>query len=110
MQVNSAQDYLTLRKRQIVASTFYSTPPPQQLKTPSVYRMVTANNATTRQRFVTPTASAWGSVPGTASFSNWCTGCELPTAGAPGTFTVVNTKDTHNTRQLPMSVHNGVVG
>lgn len=106
MQVNSAQDYLTMRKRQIVAATYYTTPPPQELKFPSVYRMTIANNATTRQRFVTPTASAPGSVPGTASFSNWCVGC----SSGIGTFSLVNTKDTHNTRQLPMSVHAGVVG
>ena len=99
-----------MRKRQIVAKSYYSTPPPQQLKHNSVYLSAVGNNATTRQRFVIPSASAWGSVPGTASFSNWCTGCETPAAGAPGTFTVVNTKDTHLTRQYPMSVHNGIVG
>lgn len=98
-----------MRKRQIVANSYYSTPPPQQLKHNSVYLSTVGNNATTRQRFVIPSVSGWGSVPGTATFSNWCTGCDVPAAGAPGTFTVVNTKDTHLTRQLPMSVHNGIV-
>lgn len=106
MQVNSAQDYLTLRKRQILAASYYTTPPPQELKFPSTYLSTVANNSTTRQRFVVPTASAWGSVPGTASFSNWCTGCST----GIGTFSIVNTKDTHNTRLLPMSVHSGIVG
>lgn len=110
MQVNSMQDYVTMRKRQIIAKSYYSTPPPQQLKTNSVYLSTVANNATTRQRFVIPAVSAWGSVPGTATYSSLCTGCETPAAGAPGTFTVVNTKDTHLTRQYPMSVHNGIVG
>lgn len=104
------QDYVTLRKRQIIAKSYYSTPPPQQLKTNAVYLSTVANNATTRERFVIPAVSAWGSVPGTATYSNRCTGCETPAAGAPGAFTVVNTKDTHLTRQLPMSVHNGIVG
>lgn len=109
MQVNSAQDYLTMRKRQILASTYYSTPPPQEQKRNALYLSVVANNATTRQRFILPTTSAWGSAPGTASYVNWCVGCTQPT-GAPGVFSSVNTKDIHNTRQLPMSIHNGVVG
>ena len=109
MQVNSAQDYLTMRKRQIIASTFYSTPPAREQERPSVYLSVVANAATQRQRFVTPIVSAWGSVPGTATYTNLCTTCEA-SSGAPGTFTVVNTKDTHNTRLLPLSIHAGIVG
>lgn len=92
MQVNSAQDYLTLRKRQIIASTLYSTPPPQEKKYPSVYRSAMANNATIRQRTIVPAPSAWGSVPGTARFTNFCTNCETAT-GAPGAFRIINTKD-----------------
>lgn len=110
MQVNSMQDYVTLRKRQLIAKSYYSTPPPQQLKTNSVYLSTVANNATTRQRFVIPAVSGWGSVPGTATYSSLCTGCEASAAGAPGTFTVVNTKNTHLTRQYPMSIHIGIVG
>jgi len=92
MQVNSAQDYLTMRKRQIVAKSYYSTPPPQEQKTNSVWLSTVGNNATTRQRFVASSPSGWGSVPGTATFSNWCTGCSVAT-GAPGTFQTVNRKD-----------------
>ncbi len=93
MQVNSAQDYLTMRKRQIVAKSYYSTPPPQEQKTNAVWLSTVGNNATTRQRFILPNPSAWGDAPGgPATFSNWCTGCSSAT-GAPGTFQTVNRKD-----------------
>lgn len=92
MQVNSAQDYLTLKKRQLIASTFYSTPPEQKNKTNSVYTSVEANAATTRQRFVVPAVSAPGGVPGTASYTNFCATCENGSS-VPGTFQVVNRKD-----------------
>jgi hypothetical protein len=107
MQVNSAQDYLTRRKRQVVAATYSRTPPPQHLKFPSVYRSVLANQATQRERFVTPIVSAWGSVPGTATFSSECSTCVVTQP------TVVNTKDSNILRRdigLPMSVHAGIVG
>jgi hypothetical protein len=107
MQVNSAQDYLTLKKRQILAATYSTTPPPQQQKFPSVYRSIAANQATQRQRFVTPTASAWGSVPGTATFSSECSTCIVTQP------TVANTKDSNILRRdiaMPMSVHAGIVG
>jgi len=89
MQVNSAQDYLTMRKRQLIAATYSSTPPEQKDKTPSVYRSVVANQATTRQRFIVPAVSAWGGVPGTASYTSWCSGCEA----FSGVFPTVNIKD-----------------
>lgn len=92
MQVNSAQDYLTMRKRQLIASTFYSTPPEQKDKTNSVFLSTLANAATVRQVLAVPVASAWGDAPGGTTISNWCTTCETP-AGAPGAFTVTNTKD-----------------
>ena len=92
MQVNSAQDYLTMRKRQLIAKTFYSTPPEQKDKTNAVFLSTLANNATVAQRFILPTVSAWRGVPGTASFSNWCTGCDA-SSGAPGAFPITNTKD-----------------
>jgi hypothetical protein len=108
MQVNSAQDYLTLRKRQLVATTFYSTPPNQKDKTNGVYLSTVANNATTRQRFILPTASAWGGVPGTASYVNWCTGCETAT-GAPGTFQVINVKNVVSRQALrPIGVRSTI--
>lgn len=89
MQVNSAQDYLTMTKRRILASTYSSTPPEQKEKTPSLYHSVVANRATTRQRFIVPAVSAPGGVPGTATYTNWCAGCEA----WRGVFPTVNTKD-----------------
>lgn len=58
-----------------------------------------ANNATQRTRFILPTVSAWGGVPGTATFTSDCTNCSAST-GAPGTFQVVNTKDVVNRQAL----------
>ncbi len=92
MQVNSAQDYLTLRKRQLVAKSFYSTPPEQKDKTNGVYLSTVANNATVRQVLHVPTPSGWGDAPGGTTVTSWCAGCETAT-GAPGTFQVVNVKD-----------------
>lgn len=96
MQINSAQDYLTMKKRQILASTYSSTPPEQKDKVPSLYRSIVANQATTRQRFIVPAVSAWGGVPGTASYTNWCSGCEA----FSGVFSTVNTKDGVNRQAL----------
>jgi hypothetical protein len=98
MQVNSAQDYLTRKKRQIIASTFYSTPPEQKDKTNGVYLSTTANNATIRQILHVPAPSARGDAPGGITVTNWCSGCETSlgaagTAGVPGTFQTVNLKD-----------------
>ncbi len=93
-----------MRKRQILASTYYSTPPPQQNKLNSLYLSTVGNAATTRQRFILPTVSAWTGVPGTASFVNFCTTCEKAT-GAPGTFQTVNTKDVLSMQALkPLGV------
>jgi hypothetical protein len=92
MQVNSAQDYLTMRKRQLIAKTFYSTPPEQKDKTNGVFLSTMANNATVRQILAVPTVSGWRDSPGGITVSNWCTTCETA-SGAPGAFTVRNTKD-----------------
>jgi hypothetical protein len=92
MQVNSAQDYLTKRKRQIISATYYTTPPQQKDKLNSVFLSTLANNSTTRERFILPTVSAWGGVPGTATYTNNCTGCSTST-GAIGTFQTVNNKN-----------------
>jgi hypothetical protein len=92
MQVNSAQDYLTLRKRQLVATSFYSTPPEQKDKTNGVYLSTVANNATVRQVLHVPAPSGWGDAPGGITVTSWCAGCSAST-GAPGAFQVVNRKD-----------------
>jgi hypothetical protein len=93
MQINSAQDYLTLRKRQLVAKSFYTTPPEQKDKTNSVYLSTVANNATVRQVLHVPAPSGWGDAPGGITVTNWCTGDCSGSLGAPGTFQVVNRKD-----------------
>ena len=99
MQVNSAQDYLTRYKRRVLAATFYSTPPPQQNKTNALFTSIEANNAQTRQRHQAPTVvSAWGGAPGGAAYFSSCTNCETSlgaagTAGVPGVFRIVNTKN-----------------
>jgi hypothetical protein len=86
MQVNSAQDYLTARKRQIIAATFHSRPAPQQRRTNAAFISAEANGATLRERFILPTPRAWGSVPGTATYTSRC--C-LTTTGAPFALGIV---------------------
>lgn len=92
MQVNSAQDYLTMRKRQIIAATYNTTPPPQSRKRNEVHLSVMANNSSLYQRFIIPTlAPGVGGRIGGATFTSQC--CLTNGAlGAPGTFQVVNTK------------------
>ena len=89
MQVNSAQDYLTMRKRQIVASTLYSRPPPQSRKYNYVFTSATANGATQYQAVNRINTSAWGSAAGGRSFVSLCCSGAV---GAPGVFQVVNTQ------------------
>ena len=101
MQVNSAQDYLTMRKRQILASTYASTPPEQQNKTNGLFTSLEANHATIRQVLHVPAPSAWGDAPGGVTVTNWCSGCE-PWRGA---FATVNTKDVMSRQALrPLGV------
>ena len=83
MQVNSAQDYLTMRKRRLIAVSYHSTPPPQSRRTNSVFLSAMANGATQRERFVAPFQGAWGGASGGATFTSLC--C-LTSTGAPGTF------------------------
>ena len=96
MQVNSAQDYLTLKKRQLIASTFASTPPPRHDMRNGVYLSVKANQATTRQILHVPAPSGWGDAPGGVTVTNWCSGCEAYN----GIFTTVNLKDVVNRQAL----------
>lgn len=94
MQVNSAQDYLTKYKRRVLSRAYAANPPEQKDKTNSLYTSVEANAATQRERFIVPTASAWGGVPGTATYSSDC--CLT----FNGVFTTVNTKDGINRQAL----------
>jgi hypothetical protein len=73
MQVNSAQDYLTARKRQIIAATYQTiADPPQSRRTNEMYTSVVANGATQRQRFVAPFQGARGGASGGATYSSQC--------------------------------------
>ena len=85
MQVNSAQDWLTAKKRQVIAQTYHTTPPPQSRRTNGVFLSAMANGATQTQLLLVPQVSGWGSVPGGETISNWCCLSRGSTA-APGTF------------------------
>jgi hypothetical protein len=91
MQVNSAQDWLTRYKRQIVAKTYHSIPPPQTKKYNYVFLSAEANSATQRERLIVPAVSGWGSVPGTASYSNFCC-LSNGSSAAPGVFATTTDK------------------
>lgn len=94
MQINSAQDYLTRRKRQLISATYSSTPPEQQQKTNAMYLSTVANRATVRQVLAVPI------VPGGTTVTSWCSGCEAFT----GVFPTVNTKDVMSRQALhPMT-------
>lgn len=90
-----------MRKRQIVAATLYSTPPPQSRKYNYVFTSATANGATRYQKVKTLNASAWGSAAGGLSFVSLC--CAGAT-GAPGTFQVVNTQGSLRTQDLNLAM------
>ena len=89
MQVNSAQDYLTNRKRQIIAATYNTQPPPQKRRSNGVHLSAVANSASRYQRFIAPVQAAAGlgytNAPGTATFSSLC--CLTPTTQVLGSFT-----------------------
>ena len=105
MQVNSAQDYLTMRKRQIIASTYASTPPEQQNKTNALFMSIEANQATVRQVLHVPAPTAPGDSPGGITVTNWCSGCET----WRGVFATVNTKNVMSRQALrPIGVRSTV--
>jgi len=52
MQVNSAQDYLTQQKRQIIARSLAVAPPPQKRRTNTQYIAVLGNKSQQYTRFV----------------------------------------------------------
>jgi hypothetical protein len=91
MQVNSAQDWLTMKKRQLVAKSYHTTPPPQSRKYNYVFLSAMANNATQTQLFVNPQVSGWGSVRGGETTSNWCC-LSNSSSSAPGVFSTTTTQ------------------
>lgn len=67
MQVNSAQDYVTRRKRQILASGYATIPPAKKNKTNTLFTSIVANGASQRERFVVPLQVTTG-----ATFTSLC--------------------------------------
>lgn len=102
MQVNSAQDWLTKRKQQIVAKTYHTTPPPQSRKYNYVYTSAVANNATVRERFIVPPNPGLSTVPG-VSYSSLCCLSNGQT-GAPFAFTRVTTQGNIPIRDLGLAM------
>ena len=100
MQVNSAQDWLTRYKRQIVAKTYHTIPPPQTKRYNYVFLSAEANGATTRERFVIPAVSGWGSVPGGATYTNFCC-LSNGSSAAPGVFTTTTDKGVVRLNVIP---------
>lgn len=78
MQVNSAQDWLTKRKRRVIAKSISIAPPPQSQRTNALYTSLEANGATQRERFVAPFQGAGGGASGGATFSSECCTITLP--------------------------------
>ena len=70
MQVNSSQDYLTARKRQLHAKAIRTTPISE--RTPSLYTSALGNGATQVQRFVAPFQGAWRGASGGATYTSLC--------------------------------------
>ena len=99
MQVNSAQDYLTMKKRQLIAKSYYTTPPPQSKKYNSVYTSVEGNNATQYQRVIIPANFGSSASVTATSFTNWCCGTS-PNVG--GVFSVINNKNIQTIRDIKM--------
>ena len=87
MQVNSTQDWLTMKKRQIIAKTYHTTPPPQSRKHNGVFLSAMANRATGYQRFIVPPNPGLAN-PTAASFTSFCCLSNGQT-GAPGVFSTV---------------------
>jgi len=103
MQVNSAQDWLTRYKRQIIAKTYHSIPPPQSKRYNYVYLSAEANAATQRERFIIPPNPGIGNVTA-ATFLNFCC-ISNGNSGAPGTFSTTTDRGVVRVNVIPpMSV------
>jgi hypothetical protein len=101
MQVNSTQDWLTARKRQIVASTYHTVSPPLSRRHNSVFLSAMANNATQVQRLSVPAVSGWGSVRGGVTTANLCC-LSFGSTSAPGTFSTVTPHGGARFNDIPM--------
>lgn len=104
MQVNSAQDWLTAKKRQLIAKTYHTIPPPQTKRYNYVFLSAMANGATQRQRFIVPPNPGIGNVT-TATFSSDCCLSLGAVSRAPGAFQTTTDKGfVRLSRQQPLSV------
>ena len=101
MQVNSMQDWVTQKKRRIIAATYHSTPPPQSRKYNSVFLSAVANGATQRERFIVPPNPGLSTVPG-ATYSSLC--CLSSSLGAPFAFSRVTTQGSLPIRDLNLAM------
>jgi len=86
MQVNNAQDYVTQRKRQIIAASLAVAPPPQKRRSNTQYIGVLANKADRFNRFVGGVGlnTTGGATLGTTYTSTCC----VPTNTATTTYLV----------------------
>jgi len=118
MQVNSAQDHLTRRKRQILAATYATSPPDKKNKTNALVTSIDANAASQRERFVAPFQGALGGASGGATFSSLC--CLLfprltnltRTAGSPQSIQTLNWSESGpvGSRTVVFTSGSGTVG
>jgi len=89
-----------MKKRQLIAKTYHTTPPPQSRRHNHVFLSAMANNATQTQLFVVPEVSGWGSVRGGETTSNWCC-LSNGSSTAPGTFSTTTTQGIVRFNVLP---------
>jgi hypothetical protein len=66
------QDYVTMRKRQIIAKTYNTTPPPGSRETNAIFLSALANNASQVERQVFPFQGAWGGASGGKTYISRC--------------------------------------
>jgi hypothetical protein len=119
MQVNSAQDYVTMRKRQILGATYQTDPPPQKRRSNEIYTSVVGNGATQRERFVAPFQGARGGASGGATYSSKCC-LDFPptltnltvTAGSPQSIQTLNWSESGRvgSRTVVFTSGSGTVG
>lgn len=95
------QDWVTQKKRRVIAATYHSTPPPQSRKYNSVFLSAVANGATQRERFIVPPNPGLSTVPG-ATYSSLC--CLSSSLGAPFAFSTVTTQGSLPIRDLNLAM------
>jgi hypothetical protein len=79
MQVNSAQDYLTQKKRQILSKQYVSNPGYAHRRNNTVYTSLVANKQTQRVRFIVPIIATAATL-----YSSQCCVENAPASSAAG--------------------------